>query len=309
MMNKRFRKIVIAGGSGYIGKVLTNYFQDQTEEIIVLSRRKSVTMENVRTVQWDVKHQGEWVKELENADALLNLTGKSVNCRYHDKNKREILESRVDATNILGGAISHLKNPPKVWIQYASATIYKHAEDSPMDEYSGEIGEGFSVNVCKKWEGAFWNQHVPGTRKVLLRVAIVFGKVDGVFVRLENLVRFGFGGKHGNGNQMVSWVHDEDLSRITDWILKHEQIEGTFNAASPDPVQNWELMKAIRSSQKVVFGLNAPTWLLRIGAWIIGTETELILKSRWVIPKKLEELGFTFKFKTIKEAIHEITKK
>ena len=305
----RFRKIVLAGGSGYIGKVLTNHFCEHADEIVVLTRGKSTTIENVRMVQWDAKREGDWISELEDADALFNLVGKSVNCRYNENNKREILESRLDASNILGRAISRLKSPPKVWIQFASATIYRHAEDRAMDERTGEFGDGFSVDVCRKWEEAFWSCDVPQTRKVLLRVAIVFGKIDGVFKRLKNLTRFGLGGVQGNGNQMVSWIHDKDLSRIAEWILQNDQINGTFNAAAPGPIQNKTLMKAMRSAMHVPFGLDAPAWLLGIGAWMIGTETELILKSRWVIPTKLQQSGFEFKFKTIEEAIIEITKK
>jgi uncharacterized protein (TIGR01777 family) len=305
-MKAKFKKIVLAGGSGYIGKVLADYFKGMSEEIVVLSRGSSSPSGNIKTVKWDAKNEGNWVNELEGADAILNLTGKSVNCRYNERNRLEILESRVNATNVLGLAINQLQNPPKTWIQFASATIYRHAEDRPMDEETGEIGEGFSVDVCKSWEQTFWNQSTPQTRKVLLRVAIVFGKTDGVFLRLLNLVRFGLGGKQGNGKQMVSWIHDQDLTRITEWVLLNRSIHGTFNAAAPDPVPNQVLMNFIRKKYGAIIGLNAPTWLLKMGALFIGTETELILKSRWVIPKKLEAQDFEFKFKKIEDAVHSI---
>jgi uncharacterized protein (TIGR01777 family) len=305
-MNSTFKKIVLAGGSGYIGKVLANYFKDNSDEIVVLSRNLSSTKGKIRTVKWDAKNTGSWISELEGADALINLTGKSVNCRYNEKNKREILESRKNATNILGYAINQLQNPPKTWIQFASATIYRHAMDHSMDEETGEFGDGFSVDVCKNWEQTFWNQQTAQTRKVLLRVSIVFGKTDGVFLRLLNLVRFGLGGKQGSGKQMVSWIHDKDLSRITEWLLRRPEITGTFNAAAPNPISNETLMNTIRKEYAAVIGFNAPAWLLKIGAVIIGTETELILKSRWVIPKRLEEHGFDFEFKTIEKAVHNI---
>jgi uncharacterized protein (TIGR01777 family) len=303
------RKIVLAGGSGYIGSVLADFLSNEFDEVVIFSRSSGKLKNKIRVVVWDAKNSGEWVKELEDAEALINLTGKNVNCRYNTKNKKEILDSRLDATNALGLAISKLKNPPRTWIQIASATIYRHAEDHAMDEIAGEIGEGFSVAVCKKWEETFWKQNLSVTRKVLLRTSIVLGNRGGVFPRLLNLVRFGIGGHQGNGKQMISWIHDEDLVRLIGWVISNPEIKGIFNATSPQPVSNQMLMKSLRKTHNIPFGLSSPIWILKFGAWLIGTETELILKSRWVIPKKLEQLNFSFKFSEINVALADIMSK
>jgi uncharacterized protein (TIGR01777 family) len=246
--------------------------------------------------------------ELEGADLLINLTGKNVNCRYNQKNKDEILNSRVNATVALGKAFETLRTPPKVWIQSASATIYRHAEDRAMDEITGEIGEGFSVDVCNAWEKTFWEQNAPHTRKVLLRIGIVLGKSDSALPRMLRLARFGLGGQQGNGKQYMSWIHEDEVVSIMDWIYKHEEIKGTFNCTSPQPLTNANFMRCIRTVCNVPFGVPTPAWLLTIGAWLIGTETELILKSRWVLPKKLIEAGYVFRFPHLSDTLTDIVK-
>lgn len=300
------KKVILAGGSGYIGTVLADFYRDKAREIIILSRREEATKGNVRTIVWDAEHSGNWIKELEGADLLINLTGKNVNCRYNAKNRREILDSRIHATNVLGNAIRQLADPPKTWIQCASATIYRHAEDRYMDETGGETGSGFSVEVCKAWEKAFWDQETPGLRKILLRTGIVLGKSDGVFPRLKNLVRFGLGGRQGNGRQYVSWIHERDVSGIIHWLYAHKDLSGTFNCTSPGPVANSTFMRSMRKACVVPVGLPAPAWLLTLGAWMIGTETELILKSRWVMPGKLLAAGYTFQFPDLDAALRDI---
>lgn len=290
-------KIVIAGGTGFVGKFLTQKFTASGYQVLIISRQHG-------HINWD--KPSLIIEALENADMLINLAGKSVDCRYNEKNKKEIYDSRIDTTNILGKAMLHCKNPPPLWINSSTATIYRHAEDRPMTESGGETGTGFSVNVATNWEKAFFGFKLPATRQVALRMAIVLGKSGGVIKPLKNLVRFGLGGKQGNGNQMFSWIHIEDLYRIISFIQEHGELSGVFNTAAPTPVSNKLLMQSIRKHMGIVFGLPAPSWLLKIGAIIIKTETELILKSRWVIPERLSAAGFQFQYPDMDTALKHI---
>ena len=301
----KYQKIILAGGNGYLGTILAESYRPLAAEIIILSRHPKNANGNVRTLIWDGKAGGDWVKDLEGADLLMNLCGKNVNCRYNQKNKQEILDSRIDPTKLLGEVVGKLQYPPKLWINAASATIYRHAEDRPQDEYTGEIGEGFSVDICTAWEKLFFSFDTPKTRKVALRIGIVFGRSDAVFPRLLNLVKMGFGGKQGNGRQYVSWIHEQDLVGITNWLLEHPEMNGVINAVSPSPVPNAKQMRIIREAYGMPFGLPAPAWLLEIGSVFIRTETELILKSRWVLPKRLLDAGYVFKYPGMREAVEE----
>lgn len=298
-------KIVIAGGSGYLGNVLARYYQSKASEIVILSRRTGRQVENLRFVYWDAVSVGDWVNELEGADMLVNLTGKNVNCRYDEKNKSEIMSSRVASTKVLGEAIQLLKDPPRLWIQSSSATIYRHSEDKLMTEKEGEIGEGFSVGVCRAWEATFNGIHLPVIRKVILRTGIVLGKSDGAMPRLVNLARAGVA-KLGDGRQFVSWLHERDFANAVEWIRMHPEAEGTFNCTSPDPTTNSDFMNALRSQLHVPLKLTLPKWALKIGAFIIGTETELILKSRKVYPQRLLDNGFVFEFPDLKSALRDL---
>jgi uncharacterized protein (TIGR01777 family) len=201
-----------------------------------------------------------------------------------------------------------MQKPPKLWINITSATIYRHAEDRPQNEVGGEVGSGFSVEVCQAWEKTFFETETPVTRKIALRMGIVLGRADGVFPRLLNLVKLGLGGKQGNGNQYVAWIHEQDAAQITEWLLQHPEIGGVINATAPNPVKNNVLMQAIRKAIRMPLGLPSPAWLLSIGALLIGTETELLLKSRWVIPTRLLDAGYQFRFTEIGEAVEEIVK-
>ncbi|WP_295794241.1 TIGR01777 family oxidoreductase [Mucilaginibacter sp.] len=302
----KYKKIVLAGGNGYLGTVLAGYYKDKAEEIVILSRHEKQTDDNVRTVTWDGKTAGKWTAELVNADMLVNLCGKNVNCRYTEKNKAEIFASRLQPTELLGQVIHDLYEPPKLWINLSSATIYRHAKDRPQDEETGEIGTGFSVDVCNAWEAAFNKYATPKTRKVALRMGIVLGRSDSVFPRLLNLVKLGMGGMQGNGEQYVSWVHEHDAARSTEWLMEHPGLNGIVNCTAPIPVKNAELMHIIRKTYGMPLGLPAPKWLLEIGSVVIGTETELILKSRWVLPKRLLDSGFKFEFETAEAAVNDI---
>ncbi|MBL7718378.1 MAG: TIGR01777 family oxidoreductase [Flavipsychrobacter sp.] len=299
-------KIVLAGGNGYLGSVLAEYYSPRCVEVVLLSRRPALPRGNIRTVVWDALREGPWVQELEHADMLINLCGKNVNCRYNEKNRSEIVSSRVVPTTLLGRAIAACAAPPALWINVTSATIYRHAEDRPQDEETGEIGSGFSIDVCNRWEEAFYAAPTPATRKVALRMGIVLGRRDGVFPRLRNMVRFGLGGKQGNGRQYVSWIHEHDVARITEWLLQHPELQGHINCVAPSAVTNAELMRHLRQACKMPIGLPAPAWLLEIGALLIGTETELILKSRWVTPKRLLGSGFKFRFEKLEDAVRDV---
>lgn len=291
------KKIVIAGGTGFVGQYLNKKFKAAGYEVIIISRSKG-------HVCWD--DFSLITEALENADMLINLAGKSVSCRYNEKNKKEIFDSRIDTTKILGDAILTCKIPPPLWINSSTATIYRHAEDRPMTESTGETGTGFSVNVATNWEKAFFAFTLPRTRQVALRMAIVLGNNGGVIKPLKNLVRFGLGGKQGSGKQMFSWIHIEDLFSIITFVQQHNEISGVLNTTAPNPVTNRILMQQVRKHMGVIFGLPAPVWLLKAGAVLIKTETELILKSRWVIPELLSAAGFQFQYPDIDTALKQI---
>ncbi|MBQ4898826.1 TIGR01777 family oxidoreductase [Paenibacillus sp. Marseille-P2973] len=291
------KKIVLAGGTGFVGKYLEEKFQNAGYEVILISRKES-------HVSWN--NQAGILEAIDNSEMLINLAGKSVNCRYNAKNKEEIFNSRTETTRILGDAVLECKNPPSLWINSSTATIYRHAEDRPMTEEGGDIGSGFSVDVAKEWEKSFFAFTLPKTRKVALRMAIVLGKDGGVIPTYKNLVRFGLGGIQGSGNQKFSWIHIEDLYQIILYLREKEELNGVFNCSSPNPVTNRELMNHLRKALNTKIGLPSPKWMLEMGAILINTETELILKSRWVIPERLEKAGYKFKYSSLDEALRQI---
>ena len=291
------KKIVIAGGTGFIGHYLREKFEVAGFEVLIISRQTG-------NINWTEKEK-IWTA-LENAEALINLAGKSVDCRYNEKNKKEIFDSRISTTTILGEAVAACKNPPLLWINSSTATIYRHAEDKPMTEANGEIGSGFSVNVATNWEKSFFDFKLTQTRQVALRMAIVLGKNGGVIKPLKTLVRLGLGGKQGKGTQQFSWIHIEDVYAIIVFLMNNNNLNGIYNVAAPNPVSNKNLMQLLRKNLGVPFGLPSPEWLLKMGAVLIKTETELILKSRWVIPEKLLVSGYHFKFPLLNDAIKNI---
>jgi uncharacterized protein (TIGR01777 family) len=290
------KKIVIAGGTGFIGKYLQKGFIAEGYDVVIVSR-------DTQHVIWNDEHA--MIKALEGAVALINLAGKSVDCRYNEKNKSLILNSRVETTRKLQQLIDKCIVPPKLWINSSTATIYRHSEDKAMDE-DGEIGSGFSVEVAKAWEQAFFEKLDSSTRKVALRISITLGKDGGVMTPFINLVKFGLGGRQGNGKQMFSWLHIEDLFRVIKYLMVNENMKGIYNCAAPTPVSNSELMKDMRQILRPLFYLPSPTFLLQVGAFFIDTEPELILKSRWVIPKRLLDSGFVFTYPTLDKALKNI---
>jgi uncharacterized protein (TIGR01777 family) len=307
-------KIVIAGGSGFLGQVLANWFSRQGRDIVVLTREPKGQGGSAREVQWDALSLGDWVRELDEADAVINLAGRTVNCRYNSKNRREILESRVNSTRAIGEAIRACAKPPRVWLNASTATIYKHTFGPAHDE-NGEIAatpeaqDEFSIEVARVWERTLDEAHVPGTRKVAMRAAMVLGiGNNSVFPMLRRLARLGLGGRMGSGRQYVSWIHERDFCRAIDWILSREEFAGPVNIAAPNPLTNSEMMRTLREVVGAPMGLGLPAaeWMLEIGAFVLRTEVELMIKSRRVVPRRLLESGFKFEFETMKEAFEEL---
>lgn len=296
-------KIIITAANGFMGEALVDYFSKAHEVVVII--RKSIKYKNAKTCSWDGKNPSNWTKELEGSDVLINLAGKSVNCRYNEANKAAIYASRLESTTVLGNAIKACENPPKLWINAASATIYRHSLNDPMTESKGEIGSGFSVDVCQKWEKSFFDFNFTNTRQVALRTAIVLGKNGGVIIPFKRLIQLGFGGKMGEGNQQFSWIHIEDVCRSIEFIIKNESMSGAINISSPNPIRNSVFMQALRQRYNRFAIIPSPEYLLELGAKVIKTETELILKSRFVIPEILEQAGFQWKFPNIEQALME----
>ncbi|MGH9930758.1 MAG: TIGR01777 family oxidoreductase [Pyrinomonadaceae bacterium] len=298
-------KIVIPGGSGQVGTVLARAFHERGDDVVVLSRSETNALP-WRVVKWDGESLGEWAAEFEGADAIINLAGRSVNCRYTEVNRRIIIESRVNSTRIVGQAIAETNQAPRVWLQASTATLYAHRYDAPNDDATGIIGGAepnapdtwrFSIDVVKKWEREFNAAATPYTRKVLMRSAIIMNPDQGSpFDMLLRLVRFGLGGTCGNGKQFVSWIHDQDFARAVVWLIQHEELEGPLNLAAPEPLPNAEFMQTLRQAWGMPLGLPATEWMLELGAFVLRSETELMLKSRRVIPSRLLESGFAFQF-------------
>ena len=298
------RKIILAGGTGTMGLILQQHFADRGDEVVVLTRRPELKQNpKARMVPWDGRTAGAWSAELDAADVLINLAGRSVDCRYTAENKALILNSRVDATRVLGEAIAASARPPKLWINLSSATVYRHAEDRPMDEITGELGSDFSPKVVLAWEKEFFRHQREGTRQVAVRCAMVFSDHGGAFPRFAQLTRLGLGGHHASGKQFVSWVHEADVSAFSQWLVDTPGVEGIINLASPNPLQESELMRELRQRIKPFVAFNVPKWMLTIGAFFLRTETELVLKSRRVVPTRALELGYRFQHEKIQTAL------
>jgi hypothetical protein len=302
--------IVIAGGSGQLGTILARAFQTDGHQVSVLSRK--ITSMPWRVVLWDARTLSDWTYELENSDVVINLAGRSVNCRYNNKNRRDIIDSRVDSTRVIGKAIAQAVNPPRLWLQMSTATVYAHCYDAPNDEFTGILGGNepdvpdtwqFSIEVAKAWEQAVDEALTPQTKKIKMRSAMVMSPDrGGVFDTLLTLAKRGLGGRAGDGKQYVSWIHHEDFVQAVYWLIENNKIEDVVNLAAPNPLPNSEFMSQLRDAADVAFGLPATKLMLEIGAVFMKTETELILKSRRVIPSKLLDSGFKFKFETWQEA-------
>ncbi|QEE27944.1 TIGR01777 family protein [Terriglobus albidus] len=307
-------KIIIAGGSGQVGTILARHFHQNGHSVVVLSRR--LQKAPWRVVHWDGSTLGPWLGEIDCSDVLINLAGRSVNCRYTQKNRREILESRVLSTRVLHQGIARMEYPPAVWLNASTATIYRHALDRPMDEATGEFGGNemgapntwnFSIQVAKAWEEAFFSAVTPGTRQVALRSAMTFSADrGGVFDVFLNLVRHGLGGTTLPGTQFVSWIHEADFIRSVEFLIKKQEITGAVNLASPHPLPNREFLGVLRKTWGTRFGLPTTRWMLELGTFLMRTESELILKSRQVVPGRLLDAGFQFEYPTWPQAAQDL---
>jgi uncharacterized protein (TIGR01777 family) len=285
--------------------------------VIVLSRRHNPAA--WRTVPWDAETLGDWAAEFEGADAVINLAGRSVNCRYTADNRRLITESRVNSTRIVGQAIAQASRPPRVWLQASTATIYAHRYDAPNDEATGLIGGSepdapstwrFSIEVAKAWERAANDSITPHTRKVLMRSAMTMSPDrGGIFDVLLRLVRFGLGGRVGDGRHYVSWIHDQDFVRAIFWLIERDDLEGVINLAAPNPVPYAEFMRTLRAAWGIPIGLPATKWMVEIGTFFLQTESELVLKSRRVIPGRLLQSGFAFQFPAWAETARDLCRR
>jgi uncharacterized protein (TIGR01777 family) len=320
-------RIVIPGGSGQVGQLLARHFQNRGHQVTVLTRGPYAAP--WQTVHWDGERIGPWTDTLEGADVCINLAGRSVNCRYTAANKQKIFNSRVNTTRLLNRVIAGLANPPRVWLNASTATIYRHTMDRPgldwpMNESNGELGGNelvsgrrrapktwnFSIRVAKNWEKAFFETDIPRTRKIAMRSVITFSPQPGnAFAILLNLVRFSLGGAQGNGRQFVSWIHETDFARAIEFLIEHEEMKGVVNIASPSPLPNRELMEGLRDAWGMPNGFPAPAPLIELAAFFLRTESELVLKSRRVVPGLLLDAGFEFQFPNWPEAAEDLVRK
>lgn len=315
-------RIVLPGGSGQVGQMLAGHLQRQGHHVTVLTR--SPFSAPWETVHWDGATEGAWTETLEGADVCINLAGRSLNCRCTAENCAEIYNSRIGTTRLLNRVIASLASPPSLWLNASTATIYRHALDRPMDETTGELGGyeliskrkrapetwNFSIQVAKDWEAAFFETQTPLTRKVAMRSARTFSPTPGNgFEILLNLVRFSLGGAQGNGRQFVSWIHESDFARAVEFLIDHEEMEGAVNLAAPNPLPNRAFMEALREAWGMPNGIPTPAFAIEIGAFFLRTESELVLKSRRVVPGRLLDAGFNFEFPTWPEAADDLVRK
>jgi uncharacterized protein (TIGR01777 family) len=303
-------KIVIPGGTGQIGGVLHRALTKAGHEVVIVSRSSGV--------RWDGRTLGRWAQEIDGADVVVNLAGRSVSCRYTKENLDEMMRSRVDSARVVGEAIAKAEKPPKVWLQMSTATIYAHRFDAPNDEASGIIGGSepdvpgywaFSIDIARNWEAELDQANTPHTRKVALRTAMVMSPDrGGAFDHLSWIARLGLGGAIAGGRQYMSWIHDEDFVRAVALLIR-EPIEGAVNIAAPNPLPQRDFMRHLRKAWRIPVGLPATKWMAEIGAAVIGTDTELLLKSRRVVPARLQEAGFEFHFPNWAEAAQNLAER
>ncbi len=296
-------KIILVGASGYLGHALVSFLKKADHELAVISRHDPKN--GARFIEWGGETMGAWAREFDGAAAVINLAGRSVNCRYNDENRRQILDSRVQTTTLVGRALADAGAPPRVWLNVASATIYRDARERAMDEETGEIGSGFSVDVCQAWEQTLFAAPVD-CRRVAMRLAMVFGAPrGGVYDAFEILTKLGFGGPMAGGAQYISWIHLHDFCRAVAFLLQNE-LDGAVNIAAPQPLTNAQFLSTLRRALKIPYALPTARWQLEIGALAGQTETELLLKSRRVVPARLLDAGFTFDYPNWNEAARAI---
>jgi len=299
------KRIILAGGSGFLGQSLTKELLARNYELIVLTRRPRERSDGVIEVEWDGQHVGEWIKFLDGAEAVVNLAGRSVNCRHTPENVREINESRVNSVRVIASAIDFVKQPPRVWVQSGSLALYGDTGDRWCDE-NAPTGEGEATETCKLWEGAFNSANAPKTRKVLLRIGFVLDRDGGALSVLGNLTRWFLGGRVGSGKQYISWIHLADMNRMFLDAIEKENLSGTFNATSPNPMKNKEFMRELRRALHRPWSPPVPVWAVHFGSWLMQTEPSLALTGRRCAPKRFLDAGFKFQFPELREALKNI---
>jgi uncharacterized protein (TIGR01777 family) len=310
-------RIVIPGGSGQVGQVLARHFHAQGHSVTVLSRNPESAA--WQTLPWNGRDLGDWAKAIDGADVVINLAGRNVNCRYTPTNRREIMDSRILSTRVVGQAIAQAAKPPVLWMNASTATIYRDALDRAMDESTGELGGSepdtpstwrFSIDVAKSWEAEFFSAATPATRKIALRSAMTMSAdAGGIFDTLLKLVRVGLGGTAASGKQFISWIHENDFVRAIDFLIERQELNGCMNLCSPNPLPNKDFMRTLRRAWGTRMGLPAAQWMLALGAIFLRTETELILKSRRVVPQRLLKAGFTFNFADWQNAANDLVER
>lgn len=322
-------KVVVPGGTGQVGRALQRWWVAAGHEVVVLSRRHAAVELGVRLVRWsgrwggDEHGAGSWAAEVDGADAVVNLAGRSVSCRYTDAHLRQMMASRVESTRAVGRAIAAAGRPPRVWLQMSTATIYADRSNEPGNpantESSGVIGGEephvplyweYSVRIARRWEATQQEATLPETRRVALRTALVMGpEQGGVFDVLSALTRVGAGGAVAGGSQYVSWIHDRDLCRAVDLLVEREDLAGPVNLAAPGALPQAELMRGLRAAWRRPIGLPATAGMAAMGAWALRTDPELLLKSRRVAPERLLEAGFDFDHPTWPEAAYDLARR
>ena len=304
-------KIVIPGGTGQLGGVLAGALRARGDEVVVLGRRAGDGV-----VPWDGRTLGPWADAIDGADVVVNLAGRTVNCRYTEANLAAMMSSRVDSKRVVGEAIARAARPPRAWLQMSTATIYAHRFDAPNDELTGRMGGDEpdaphywkrSIDIAQAWERTQREASTPRTRRVALRTAMVMSaEPGGVFDVLSRLTRLGLGGPIGGGAQFVSWIHERDFVRAVELLMARDDLEGAVNLAAPGPLPQRAFMHALRAAWGARVGLPATKWMVEIGAFFMRTDTELILKSRRVLPKRLLDAGFTFELPAWEAAAREL---
>lgn len=297
-------KVIVPGGSGFLGRSLSSFLEARGYEVIVLTRHP----ERANDIKWDGKTAGAWCEAVDGSSAIVNMTGRSVNCVYNDANKREIIDSRIDSVKAVQEAVEKSAKPTEVIVQVGSLAIYGDTSQ-PCDEKAPH-GEGFSVQVCQKWEEEFFRKELPRTRKCVLRTGFVLGPNGGALVPLRNLTKWFLGGTAGGGNQYISWLHIDDLNRMILACIEDQSLSGVFNATGPHPVTNREFMKALRKVLKRPWSPPAPSPLVRFGArYILKTDGSLVLTGRKCFPKRFEQLGFEFKYVDLESTLEDVMSK